>query len=288
MLDLIASLVDQSLVLQGSSENDDQRFWMLETIREYGVDQLRARGEERAARDAHAAWYARLGRQSDPTLDGSGQVDWLNRLEREHDNIRGALAWLTARERIEEALDLAGSIWFFRWIRGYYAEGRDQYEDLLAHPLGAGRTLARARGLNGLGIIALHQGDVARSQEAHEEAVSIFRELGEREYLSWALLCLGTCFITSDRLDAGEEVCAESHTLACEIGYAYGIQATCCNLGVTAFQRGEYDKARSLFLDSVDRCRAMGEQWGLSVGLLNLGELSMRDGRVAAAERMFQ
>ena len=138
-LDLVASLVEQSLLRQRNGQGPDARSRasrMLETIREYGLERLAASGEEDAVRDAHAAYYLALAEAAETGLRGAEQVAWLDRLEAEHDNLRAALGWLPGRGAVEAALRLAGALWFFRWVRGYYAEGRDQCEALLAFPGG--------------------------------------------------------------------------------------------------------------------------------------------------------
>jgi predicted ATPase len=178
----LLELVEHSLVNRRDGGPDGYRFDMLEVVREFGLSQLEVSEESDGARDEHAAWNLRLARDAEPRMSRPEQVEWLDRLELEHDNIRQAVAWLTHRERIDEAMDLTGSLWFFRWIRGYYRESREQFEQLLALPQGRNRTLARAKALAGLGIVATHQGDFDRSREALAEAVGISTEQGDQRW----------------------------------------------------------------------------------------------------------
>src|SRR5207248_6851671 len=92
-LDGVASLIDKSLLQQTEQEGEEPRLVMLETIREYGLEALETSGEMEAARLAHAAYYLRLSQQAEPKLEGAQQAIWLERLEREHDNLRAAMQW---------------------------------------------------------------------------------------------------------------------------------------------------------------------------------------------------
>lgn len=288
VMDVVASLIDQSLVRHASAEAGEIRFGMLEVIRQFGLDQLQVHGETDTARDAHARWCLALARESEPAMDGSEQVAWLDRLELEHENIRGALTWLTERERIEEAQDLAGSIWFFLWIRGYYTEGRQWYRALLGHPLGNERTVARGKAVNALGIIARCQGDLPAALAAQEEAIAIFRECHATRYLARALLCLGVTHRATGRLDEADAACTESQELARTIGDAWGTAAPLVDLGLASAQRGDTAAAWSQMQACADLYRAMGNRWGLSLCLGNLGTFAMAAGDASAAERYWQ
>lgn len=288
VMDVVASLIDQSLVRHASAEAGEIRFGMLEVIRQFGLDQLQVHGETDTARDAHARWRLALARESEPAMDGSEQVAWLDRLELEHDNIRGALTWLTERERIEEAQDLAGSIWFFLWIRGYYTEGRQRYEALLGHSLGAERTVARGKAVNGMGVIARCQGDPEVALAAQHEAISIFRERKELRYEARALLYLGGTLYLTGRSDEAIAACTQSLELARTIDDSWGMAAPLVHLGNLAANRGEMELAESQMQECADLCRAMGNRWGLSLCLGNLGLFALRVRDATTAEGHWQ
>jgi predicted ATPase/DNA-binding CsgD family transcriptional regulator len=288
VFDLVASLVDHSLIRKVARANDASRLTMLEPIREFGLERLSAHGEQVTARDAHAVWYLHMARESEPAIEGPDQVVLLNRLELEHGNIRAALSWLTKQERIEEALDLAGSIWLFLSIRGLYAEGRQWYEALLVHSMGMGRTVPRAKVLFGLGTIAHSQGDMARAQAAYEEAISILREQDACGHLSRAMQGLGCTFFSVGRNDEAEAICADSLNLARRLDDAWVIAATLNILGLVAAYRGDSEMGERHMQECVDVCRTSGNRWGLSLCLMNLGAFAMARGGVAQAERHWQ
>ena len=90
VLDSVASLLDKSLLQQREQEGEEPRFLMLETIREYGLEALEASGGLEVTRQAHADYYLALAEDAEPELAGPQQALWLERLEREHDNLRVA------------------------------------------------------------------------------------------------------------------------------------------------------------------------------------------------------
>ncbi len=118
----LQSLADKSLIVRGWS-GDEGRFGMLETIREYGLAQLKATGREVDSRERHAEYYRQLAEQADPELRGAAQALWLARLEQEHDNIRAALTWVLPHQAATAAR-LAAAMGRFWNIRGYLDEGR--------------------------------------------------------------------------------------------------------------------------------------------------------------------
>ncbi|HEV2128011.1 MAG TPA: tetratricopeptide repeat protein, partial [Thermomicrobiales bacterium] len=281
-------LVEHSFVRRREQGPDGYRFSMLEVVREFGAGQLEAAGELTAAREAHAAWVLELARKAEPRMAGPEQVEWLDRLAQEHDNIRRVVGWLTERERIEEALDLTGSLWFFRWIRGFYDEARRQFDILLALPAGGDRTVARAKALIGLGIVASHQGDVPHALEAFEEAIAILQVLDEQWHLSLALACYGTAYHMIGRIDECERHLSESQATADRLGDAWLWQGSICNFGVIALSRGQWDRGRQFMEESVRASRSIGDRWGLSIGELNLGYIDMHEGNLDSAESHIQ
>jgi predicted ATPase len=130
VLETIASLTAKSLLQRGDVAGSS-RYAMLETIREFGLEQLAASGDEKATRWAHARFFLSLAEAAEAELTGPDQADWLNRLDAEHDNMRAALHWALDRanqdapESIPDlALRLAAALWRYWWNRGFLAEGR--------------------------------------------------------------------------------------------------------------------------------------------------------------------
>lgn len=277
VFDHLAELVDHSLVRQAPDDVDATRFTMLEPIREFGLDQLAANDAIQLARDAHAAYFVQLARQSETALEEYGHVTRLELLEAEHDNIWAALAWLTQQERIEEAMDLAGSIWTLRKNRRYTNEARKQLEFLLVHPQGAARTIQRARALVLIAAYASEQGDHARSAEAHEEALGIFQEIGDDIGAVRVLRSMALAMTTGD-LDQAIDTLQESLKLARAKGHQWGIAAALDQLAGLHMYRNETYAALECVQESLRMHRANGDEYGIANALAYKGMLTARTG----------
>jgi len=160
-------------------------------MRAYGLDRLEAAGGGAATRERHAAYYLTLAEAAEPELTGVEQARWLERLEREHDNLRTALYRARGSGGVEMGLRLAGVLGRFWVTRGYIDEGHHWLDTLLAEsegPNGAAVVDAvRAKALGGVGMLALHQGDHARATALHEESLVLSRALGNVAGVAGAL-----------------------------------------------------------------------------------------------------
>lgn len=125
VLEPLGQLVEQSVVaVDGSFEDEEGRYRMLEPVRQYALERLEGSGDEVEARRRHTDYYLALAERASPQLEGAGQVAWLKRLEREYDNLRTALGWLLERGEAGRAARLAWDIWLFWAMRGHASEGR--------------------------------------------------------------------------------------------------------------------------------------------------------------------
>jgi predicted ATPase len=139
VIDEVSSLLDQSLVLTREQEGEEPHLVLLETIREYALEELAACSEQESVQRAHAAYYVRLAEEAEGELEGPRQVRWLERLEQEHDNLRAALSWgLEAgpdeegKKRKELALRLAGALRQFWYLHAHLQEGQTFLTRVLA------------------------------------------------------------------------------------------------------------------------------------------------------------
>ena len=170
-LDGIAALADHSLLTRA-----DGRFGMLETVREYALEQLEDAG---AVRDRHARAYVELMAGAEDGLVSADQREWLERLDSDHDNLRVALRHAIAARDGDTAIALVAPMWRYWLLRGGVSEGRELCRDALA--LDGGSAEARLRASNGAGILAAEQGDFDAARVLFEDALARTRELGIRE-----------------------------------------------------------------------------------------------------------
>src|SRR5439155_6207823 len=149
VLELLSCLVDRSLV-QVEEAAAEARYRRLETIRQYGRDRLAESGEEAAARTRHLDFYVALAERAEPEMHGPQQIVWLDRLEREHDNFRGALEWAVGHLELEAAMRLCTALGWFWWLRGYLREANQWLTAALAaaHQRAAVPLRVRAKALS--------------------------------------------------------------------------------------------------------------------------------------------
>jgi predicted ATPase len=182
-VDVLQSLVDKSLL-----RHSGERFWMLETIRDYAGERLDASGEGRVMRRRHADHYRALAENAYPHLLGNPER-WLERLDAEHDNLRAALDSDEGAAETQNALQLAGALYRFWYMRGHLREARTRIERLLAAD---GRPTAyRARALDGAAAMLLNTGSAADARERSLAALALHRELGDEWGIAYSVFSLG-------------------------------------------------------------------------------------------------
>ncbi len=122
VIDLVASLLDKSLLQQSDRDGDEPRLLMLETIREYALERLVDSGELEATQEGHALYYLALAEQCEPELFGHQQRLWMDRLTWDAENFRAALQWSQTHHRKEQLLRLAGNLGHFWYMCGRFSE----------------------------------------------------------------------------------------------------------------------------------------------------------------------
>jgi predicted ATPase/class 3 adenylate cyclase len=186
-LDGLASLADKSLVHRADDEDAAARFGMLQVIREFATEKLDESRAGKEVRSRHATHFLALAEEAESRLLSAEHERWLRRLVAEEDNLRAALRWALERDEAEIGLRTAAALWRFWHISGHLREGRRWLESLLSSPGAAGAGAARGKALNALGGLAYWQGDLAEAAAAYNEAVSIYREIGDELMLGLSL-----------------------------------------------------------------------------------------------------
>jgi len=195
VLDGLLALADQSLIR--SIEGDPPRFAMLDTIREFAAEMLAARDDATEIRDRHGRWYLELAESIAPRLSGADQRALLERLEREHDNVRGALDRAAAAGDASTTIRLAFAMWRFWQKRGHLNEARRRLEAYAAAPWSHDDPVLRARLMEALGGTLWWQADIAAMGLAYREAVELWRAIGDRAEIANALYNYAFTFAVS-------------------------------------------------------------------------------------------
>ena len=274
IFDGLERLVDHSLLRQTEDATGEPRFGMLETIREYGLEQLENTAEADEAHQRHAGFFQEMVEAAEPSFAGGPEHGaWLDRLETEHDNLRAALRW-TLEHEPETALRIAGGLGQFWQMRGYLSEGRAWVDAALAKS-GEVQSAFRASVLLAAGHIALWQADSAVAMARLEEALVLARVLGETEYVVRALNGLGAIANRDGDTARAAALFEECLPLAREIDSPFFVGAASCNLGIVAAQQGDLDRATRLLEEALALAHAEGDQYGESLNLINLGQVAL-------------
>ncbi len=284
VIDGLSSLVDKSLVRR-AEVNNEMRFMMLETIREYGTECLKATGQQAEFRQTHADFF--LAMAEGERSHGLREEAWYNRLELEHDNLRSTLGWLAESGETERTLRLAGALGMFWCTRGHFTEGRKWLQSALSG-CGNAQPRTRTRALRAAGLLAQYQGDYSQARSLYSEGISICRSVGEKLGLASLLSSLGTLARTEGKHTEAHSLAEESLAMYREAGDKRGIASSLNYLGSVAFTQGDYALARSLYQESLATFRELGDKQGVAASLINLGNIAHQSGDYAAAHSLLE
>jgi predicted ATPase/DNA-binding SARP family transcriptional activator/DNA-binding CsgD family transcriptional regulator len=294
VLDPLSRLVDKSLVALEEGEHDGAlRYTMLEPVRQYARQKLRESGEEDAVQDRHAAFFLALAEEAEPEMSGPDQEAWLRRLEREHANLRGALAWALdpahGREprehRTELGLRLAGALGRFWSVYGPN-EGRGWLEQGLTRRAAPKPALAKA--LYEAGWIELFQGNYHRAIALLEEGLALFRELGDRRGVASSLINLGFAALHQGDKDRAAALRQEIEALRREPLDRWTLAWLTTFLGVTALYEGDYERSGALATESLAIYRELGDKRGISLCHIDLGLIELIRGNHEPAATLLE
>lgn len=288
VLDLVAGLVDKSLVLVDTSAGE-ARYRLLETVRQYARERLVANGEEEVVRRRHAEFFLGVAEDAYPRLIGGAQdIALVARLELERGNLRAAAEWCEEDDaRASHAMRFGGALFWLWYLRGHLSEGRQRLEHALTRDVEVPRRV-RARALSALGSVMLWQGDFGPAIRASEQAVAMLREEDDASSLTIALMHLGAALDLSGDHTASGPILQESVTTCRVLGSSV---LTCVCLywrGLSAQGRGELMLARESFEESIAIGRELCNSAGIGHPLYRLGWLECDAGNLAVAHALFR
>jgi len=281
----VSSLLDKSLLRQEEGSGGEPRFVMLETVNEYAREKLGQSGEAEEIKRVHAQYFLTLAEEAHPELKGPDQLEWLERLEAEHDNMRAVLSWALERKEVEVSLRLGGALWWFWSVRGYYSEGRRWLQEALSMD-GRGSPGSRAMALAGAGSLASVQGDFDRAKEACEEGLELLAHEEASEAKLKLLESLG--WVASEREDyrRAKELYEESLTLSREMGDTWWIAESLLGLAFVSHSQGDYERATELYEESMSLFREQGDKGFLATCLGSLAMVVYSQGDLGRAAQL--
>jgi tetratricopeptide (TPR) repeat protein len=283
VVDGLNVLVESSLVRRQELSDGSGRFRTLQTIREFGLEQLAANGDEGVVRRQHAEYFLTLAEEAEGAYRGPDQRRWLDRIETEHDNLGAALGWSIEHES-QLSLCLAAVLWWFWYCRGYLNEGGRW----LAGAVAADRSepgITRAKALSGEGVLATSQGDYDTARAVLDEGLALYRSLGHERGAAETLLYLGTVLNESGEYDTARAHWEESLGIFQRLDDRWGIAVALNNLGILEGTENRLESARSLFEESLALRRVIGDEYGIGETLGNLGLVTRYQHDLASAVR---
>jgi predicted ATPase len=287
-LDLLASLIDRSLVLVEGTP-DVLRYRMQETVREYGRERLRESGEEGSVRERHADHFLMLAEQAVPFLEANDPA-WLDRLETDHDNLRAAITYFASQEKtVEKAERMAAALAIFWDLRGHFYERHLWLVGLALRPTPP--TKARAHLLSRAAWAVGSDGDFAATKRLFLELLEIQRRLGDRRGIAAALNSLAQLLnepVARSEYDpvAARPLAEESLAIMRELGDLGGMAQSLYTLGHMARRAGDHDQARRLWQE----CCALDLEMGVKSGHVvpALGDLALESGNTREAQGHYE
>jgi predicted ATPase/class 3 adenylate cyclase len=288
ILDVIGTLVENSLLQRVERVGAEARFAALETIREYGIELLTAGAQRSAAKLAHAQYFAALAEKGSKELGGPHQAEWLIRLDNEHPNFRAALTWSLSAECEDRqlAVRLAMALWVFWFRRAYLREGSRWIQQVHAASRSLASTRSRATLLTADGTFARMVGDFDRADAILEESASLWRTLDDPEGLAWALSHLGLVKQWLGALDLGVDILRQSVDLRMRRGEDRGIARSLFHLAIAEDFRGNFQQAATLYEETLQVQQRIGDTWGAARVLGYLARALLRMHDAARAEEL--
>jgi non-specific serine/threonine protein kinase len=291
VLDLVASLVDSSLLQREARQNDPvviaPRYRMLETVREFGLELLTSNEGPENAHDAHAQHFLAVAEQAIPEWWGPEPGTWLDRLETERDNLRGALDWAVEQEDATVSCRLATALaWFWR-VRGPVREGVAWMNRVGLLSAGIEADL-RAQFLIHAGDLAAVGGDTSMAASLLDEAIALARELGDPQVLIPALAFGGYAAVLRGDDNQAEPLLDEAIRLARAMSDPVRLAGALGVLAGVAWRAGEYARATNLLDEASTICRATRQAYhGANINSFRAAVLA-EQGEFAHAQELYQ
>ena len=284
MLDAIEHLVAKSLLIAEQQHETETRYRFLETIRQYASEKLAESGQADATRRRHFAYFLHVAESAAKGLEGPLALGWLDRLEAEHDNLRAALEWSGDVAHADYAR-LAGALRKFWDTRGHFAEGWARLERALAVHVAPDAT--RLAVLLGAGALTYRLDNRQRSDVLLDEAIILAQELGDARSDAEAMLI--RAFATNwQGAEAIEPLALRAQALAKSAGDRPGEALSLLVLGRVAKFRGQYEEARSLFLDSARLYDSVECLVGTPLAIQHAGECALEQLDFTAARQLLE
>lgn len=323
VLDGVTSLIDKSLLEQAREPVDEPRFTMLDTLREYGLEQLEASGERDIIQERHAASCLALVESVEAERIGLTPPTGGNRLGPDRENVRAAVQWLSDRGEVNMGLRLASALWPLWLERGELTEGHVVLATLLAAPGASADKAIRAKAtcvtgalaqalgdhdqasalsrqarlafqqlgdirgeafaLNTLALDAMSQGNYAESERFLQGSLERFRAVCDPRAGGWAMRHLSSLAYSQGDVGRAAALAEEGLALAQQTASRIDIARLSLNVSLMAGTRLDLDRAQAASQEALVLFREEGDRWGEAYALLRLGRVALERGELDQA-----
>jgi non-specific serine/threonine protein kinase len=286
-LDALSGLVAKSLVLT-IPRAGEVRYGLLESLRVYATDALREAGETERVRDRHCGWVLALAERAASELHGPRQDLWLDRLDREREQLRAAQRWAVTRGDAETIARLGGALWQFWWARAEAAEAREWVSTVVLLARQARPTLELTRALHGAGMLAGSLADYPTSRSLLREALTAARQLGDRDTLAMVLDSLGRQLSFEGQYAEANRHLTEALAILRQLDDRQGLARALSRFGFLQYLEGDHQSARATLEEGLGVARAVDDRAMVAEIIDKLGQMSHSDGDLDGAVQRFQ
>jgi predicted ATPase/class 3 adenylate cyclase len=277
VFDGLASLVEANLVRQRIDHDGEPRYWMLETVREFGLDRLTEKGEHDEAQRRHARYFLQLAERARPHLTSEQQVVWLRRIHADLDNLRLAFDSFIASASVDETLRFATAVWRALWLCGHLAEGRQW---LLSSLTGEqGETALRIEALRSAAFLAKWEGAHTDQAALADEALALARASGDKPLIAGTLVTAAHAATSFSDFERAELLLEESLELARELGESRPICVALGSLASLYRASGRSSRALEIWEDDLPLSRSVGDRYGTAIWLFGLAFAAIEEGQ---------
>jgi predicted ATPase/DNA-binding XRE family transcriptional regulator/predicted negative regulator of RcsB-dependent stress response len=269
----LEGLQHASLLQKQIAPHGEVRYGMLETIREFALEELTARDESQAARKRHAYYFARLATTTRSKIGNAQQGEWYRQLTDDLDNIRATLHWAQERGRYDMLLEVSACLYHFWWQRGLASEGLRWLDMALPHRDQATMAL-QAEALVNAGILAYQQDEYAKAESYLLDALQIARDADHHRLIRATLANLGILMLMQGKFDRVEPYLAE----AIEVSRANNDEAyarfTLTVLGDLRYRQGQFANAKDAYTQALSINQTCNDEEGIADSLWGLARTS--------------
>ena len=286
VMGLTSTLVRKSLIVMNQEGRRETRYGFHEVVRQYACEKLNEINAVETLSQRFAAYFVALAEEAESKLFGPDEIEWLDWLEIENPNLRAVLEW-SINNNPEIGLRLAGALYYFWGVRGYWHEANTWLERLLAIPREASHSEIRVKALNAAGFLAWCISDAKSSRSLYLESLAISREIGNRREEANALHGLGRAARLQSDYQTAHQFYEEGLSIWREVDDKVGIADTLLSIGALAYRQGNLDEAHLLLEESLILSQELENLSGIAPTFYFLGRVSAAQGNYENATFLY-